>query len=497
MATALAEELVASNPATGAELGRVPTTPPERVAEIVERARRAQAGWGLLRWSRRRAALQRTRAILVRDADVWARTLRDEIGKPIGEAAGEVVTTLDAIRWTLQHAGKALADERLARGWQRWMLIPPARLSWRPVGVVGLIGTWNYPLYLTAPTIVDALAAGNAVVWKPSELAPLVGRRLQQAFDEAGLPEGLVGAVVGGPDVGRALTESAIDKGHFTGGVANGRRVLAALAARGIPATAELSGFDAAIVLPDAPLASTVRALTWAAFVNAGQTCIAVKRVYVLGDARPWADALATAARSLRVGDPADEVDLGPLINAQARDRFDSFIRDSVAAGAEVLAGGRPIDGPGHFYGPTVLLAGDGPAPEAALAGCFGPVVLIRPMRDARAAVTAANASEFGLAASVWGRDRRQAGQVAALLRTGMVAVNDAVVPTGHAAAPFGGIKASGYGRTRGVIGLREFAHPQVLHARSAGGFRPQVFPYRPRLMLQGLRWYRRLFHGG
>ena len=150
-----------------------------------------------------------------------------------------------------------------------------------------MIGTWNYPLLLNAPPIVQALAAGNAVVWKPSELAVLAGLRLQQSFERAGVPEGLVTTVFGGPEVGAALVEAAIDKGMFTGGVENGRRVLGALALRGVPALAELSGFDAAIVLADAPRESTVRALTWGAFVGSGQTCVAVKRVYVVGDAAP------------------------------------------------------------------------------------------------------------------------------------------------------------------------------------------------------------------
>lgn len=496
MATLAGEELVARNPATGAELGRVAATAPEEVAGIVQQARQVQPGWDALGWTGRRPYLERLRGVLSRDAESWADALRAEIGKPLGEAAGEVVTTLDALRWTIAHAGRVLADRRIARGWQRLMLVPPARLRWRPVGVVGLIGTWNYPLFLTIPALADALAAGNAVVWKPSELAPRLGQRMQRALEEAGFPAGLVAAVPGGPEVGRALTESAIDKGHFTGGIANGRRVLAALAERGIPATAELSGYDAAIVLPDAPMAATVPGLAWAAFVNAGQTCIAVKRVFVVGDARPWAEALAAAASALRVGDPAGDMDVGPLISVTARDRFDGFIRAAVAAGARTLAGGRAIDGAGAFYAPTVLLAD--PAnreAEAALAGSFGPVVLVQGMPNAETAIAAVNASEYGLAASVWGRDRRAAAAVAGRLNVGLAAVNDAVAPSAHAAAPFGGVKASGFGRTHGEAGLREFAVSQVLHTRRAGGFRPQVYPYDSRLSVRAMRVYRRLFH--
>ncbi|MBV8317989.1 MAG: aldehyde dehydrogenase family protein, partial [Planctomycetaceae bacterium] len=392
------------------------------------------------------------------------------------------------------HGHRALGEEVIGAGWQRFLLIPSARLRYRPVGVVGMIGTWNYPVFLNAPAIAQALAAGNAVVWKPSELASLVGLRLQQTLDAAGLPEGLVAAVFGGPEVGGALVEAGPDKGMFTGGIGNGRRVLEALARRGIPALAELSGFDPAVVLPDAPRDATLRALTWGAFVGSGQTCVAVKRVYVVGDPDPWAEGLAESARRLRVGDPgAADVDLGPMISAAARDRFDATVRAAVEAGARVLAGGMAAAGPGWFYPPTVLLA-DTPEPESRLAGAFGPVMLVRGFPDPDAAVAAANSGIYALSASVWGRDLRAARDIAWRTEAGTVTINDAVTPTGHAAAPFGGMKASGFGRTHGVLGLREFTQPQVVFTRRPRSFRPQLFPYSPRLE-RALSWYRRLFH--
>lgn len=489
--------IIAVNPATGAELGRINATPPEAVAGLVSRSRSAQEHWARASWPLRRDVLRRWHAILARDADALASLIRDEIGKPIGEAMAEVVTTLDMLRWTIRNAGRALAESRLPRGWQRGMLIPPARLCWRPIGVIGILGTWNYPLFLTAPTIADALAAGNGVVWKPSEQASLLGARLDQSLKSAGFPDGLVAAVQGGPEIGRALLEAPIDKGHFTGGIVAGRRVLTTLAERGIPATVELSGFDAAIVMPDAHRKTTSRCLTWAAFVGAGQTCAAVKRVYVIGDAEPWADRLADQARSLRLGDPAKaEIDVGPLISNSARERFDAFIKHAVAAGARILAGGEPLDGPGWSYRPTVLIADrDNTEAESALAGCFGPVVLLRGVADAEAAIAATNASEYGLTASVWGRDRRRARAIAERLQAGTVTINDAVAPLGHAAAPFGGTKASGFGRTHGVLGLREFAQPQAMYQRQSRGLRPQLFPYNSRIMLRGLELYRNWFH--
>jgi acyl-CoA reductase-like NAD-dependent aldehyde dehydrogenase len=487
------EPLIARNPANGNELGRYPLTPLGDVAGIVARASLAQERWASTPWKTRQSALERWWRILARDAESWAAGIRDEVGKPTGEAMAEVVSSLDAIRWTIRNAGKALADERIGRGWQRALLIPPARLRWAPLGVIGIIGTWNYPLLLNAPAIAQALAAGNSVVWKPSELATGVGSKLQRSVEEAELPEGLVSAVYGGWEVGQALIRSGIAKAIFTGGVDSGRSVLAELGTRGIPALAELAGFDAAIVLPDAPLEATVRALTWASFVGAGQTCVAVKRVTIVGDPAPWAEALAAKAGNLRVGDPSTPVDVGPMISPQARDRFHASLQKAVEAGAKVLAGGRPIEGVGSFYLPTVLLC-ETYEPEAVLGGCFGPVVVVRGVPDVETAIEAVNAGPFGLSGSVWGRDLRLARSVAVRLKVGTVAINEAVTTSAHAAAPFGGSKASGYGRIRGVVGLRELAQTQVVHTRKPGGFRPHLFPYTP-LMLKIFAGYRRIFH--
>ncbi|HWE35088.1 MAG TPA: aldehyde dehydrogenase family protein, partial [Isosphaeraceae bacterium] len=492
--TTTSPTLVARNPATGAELGRVEPTTAAGVVEAVARARAAQSAWGALAWKDRRAILREFWAVLARGADDWAAQIRDEVGKPTTEAMVEVVAALDAVRWTVKNAGKVLADRPLARGWQRALLVPPGRLQWRPYGVVGMVATWNYPLFLTAPPIAQALATGNAVVWKPSESAMMSALRLQAALRAAGVPEGLVAAVFGGHEAGRSLIGSEIDLGMFTGGVDAGRSVLAELGRRGRPAIAELSGFDAAVVLPDAPLRSTARALAWGAFVNAGQTCVAVKRVYVVGDPAPMAEALAESARALRVGDPATAtVDMGPLISSAARDRFDAAIRATSAAGARVLAGGAPTAGPGWFYAPTVLLA-DGPGPEAALAGAFGPVALVRGVADESAAIHAANAGPFGLSASVWGRDRRRARALAERLEAGMVAINDHVAPSIHAASPFGGVKASGFGRTKGALGLLAFAQARTLHDRPPGGLRPHLPPDDGSLS-RLLALYRKVFH--
>ncbi|MFO0908624.1 MAG: aldehyde dehydrogenase family protein [Isosphaeraceae bacterium] len=496
MVTAALDRIDVINPATGALLAQVATTPAEEVIECVARARRVQPAWRSTSWSDRKAVLRTIWRRLAAEGDDWAVAIRDEIGKPASEAlAGDVIPTLDAARWTVRHGGGALASERLGAGHQRLLQIPTARLTHEPVGVIGMIGTWNYPLFLNATPILQALAAGNAVVWKPSELASWTGQRLQRCLEESGVPTGLVQAVYGGADVGRALVAAGIDKGFFTGGVENGRRVLAALGERGVPAVAELSGFDPALVLPDAPREAMIPTLAWASFLGAGQTCVAIKRVYVVGDPRPWAEDLGSVARSLRVGNPAESpVDMGPLISESARNRFDHQIQSARAQGAQLIEGGAAVPGPGWFYRPTVLLA-EGPEAEKTLAGAFGPVVIVRGVPNPAAAIEAANSSVYALGASVWAKDRRLARDVAAQLQAGMVTINEAVTPTMHASAPFGGTRASGFGRTHGVWGLREFTYPRVTYERRPGGFRPQVFPYGVQPVEQALRLYRWLFH--
>lgn len=496
MATATQEVLTTRNPATGEPVCQAVATPPDEVARIVALAREAQSKWAERPLSERLAFLDRWRAILNRDAEKIADLIRTEVGKPVIEAmAAEVVPTLDALRWTSRNARSALADERLGPSWQRLLLMPTGRLRWVPVGVVGMIGAWNYPLFLSVPAIGQALAAGCGVVWKPSELAIANGEMVRESLREAGFPDGLVGMVQGRGDVGHALLEAPIDKMVFTGGVPTGRQALQAAAGRGIPGVVELSGFDPAVILPDAPVETTVPGLVWGAFVGCGQTCVGVKRILVVGDPAPWIGAMASAISELRVGDPSQpNVDVGPMISEAARSRFDRTIQQAVAAGARIEAGGRSIEGNGYFYTPT-LLSADSPEPERTLEGVFGPVVLIRGVATIDEAVAAANASDMALAASVWGRDGSRARAVARRITAGSVSVNDAVMATGAAAAPFGGFKASGFGRTHGVVGLREFVAPQVLFERRTGGYRPHLFPYGATFVGRFLSIYRRLFH--
>jgi acyl-CoA reductase-like NAD-dependent aldehyde dehydrogenase len=488
------EWLIARNPATDLEIARVAATSSDQVREQISKTKTAAALWSKRPLGERIAILQRWWKVLCGEVEPLANAIRSEIGKPLPEAQMEVTATLDAIRWIVKNARFVLADQTLKPGWQRLALMSPARLRWTPFGVVGIIGTWNYPVFLDASAIAAALVTGNGVAWKPSELSIQVASLLRETLLKAEVPDGLVACLFGGPEIGQALIDGDIQKGFFTGGSTNGRMIAARLAARGIPCVCELSGFDAAIVRDDAPADSTLRGLLWASFVGAGQTCVAVKRIYIVGDAHKFASELANRTSQLRVGNPANgDVDIGPMISESARARFHQQLASTVMAGAEVLSGGEPIEGSGSFYRPTVLFATND-IPEKLLEGIFGPVVLVRGVEDDQRAIEAVNASHYGLSASVWSVDRKKAASIARQLNCGMVTINDAVTPTGLASAPFGGNGASGYGRVRGALGLREFASPQVIHDRRPGGFRPQLFPYSPRFA-RILEVYRRLFH--
>lgn len=487
------QELIARNPATGEEIRRIVVTPIGEIAERVRKSREAAKLWAKRPTRERIQAVYRWWKILCREAEPLAEAIRVEIGKPRCEAFIEVNTSLDAIRWVVNNGEAALKNQKISPGWQRLALMRSARLSWAPLGVVAILGTWNYPFLLDAPAIAGALVAGNGVIWKPSEQCPHVSDLLRETLLKAELPEDLVASLFGGREVGATLIEQEIDKAFFTGGSATGHAIASKLGGRGISLVAELSGFDPAIVMADAPLDSTARGLCWGAFVGAGQTCVAVKRIYVNGPTGPFLEKLSETARSLRIGDPSGEVDVGPMISERARSDFHERIEAAVAAGAERLVGGEPISGPGYFYQPTILVS-KRPEPERILEGVFGPVVIVRGDLSRQEVVEAANATRFGLAASVWGRDYKVARGVAGQLQAGMVSINDAVTPTGLAAAPFGGCKGSGYGRVRGALGLREFTSAQVLHERSVGGYRPQLFPYSSGF--EGmLAFYRRLFH--
>ena len=474
MAAVATGELRVVNPATLEVVGAVETTRPAVVQDLVGEAALAQERWAPSPFPARRALLARLAELTLEAAEEIADVVVSETGKPRVEAyTTELYPALDALAWLRRNAAGVLAPERLRRS-QPHLLHKRARLEHEPLGVVGLIAPWNFPFAIPFTQAAFAVAAGNAVVLKPSELTPLSGALVERLFAEAGAPAGLVRVAQGDGAVGEALVQAhGLAKIVFTGSARVGRRVAAAAGDGLLPVTLELGGKDPMIVLDDADLERAVAGALWASFVNCGQVCSGVERIYVEGSLHePFAEELARAARGLVPGD-----DLGPLISEVQRSRLAALVDDAVDRGARVLAGGRAPDREGWFYEPTVLA--DVPV-GADIDGeeTFGPVVTVERVPDEDAAVRAANASSFGLGASVWTRDAARASRVAARLRAGSVWHNDHSYSYATAQASWGGRGESGYGSTHSRHGLLDLTATKFVD-RDAGRFAaPWWFPY-------------------
>jgi acyl-CoA reductase-like NAD-dependent aldehyde dehydrogenase len=463
----VAGELVSTNPATGREIGRFPLAGPAEVTAAVERARAAGQWWAELGFHGRRERLLRWRARLAQRITELAELAHAEGGKPVADAVVEVLAAIEHIDWTARHAGKVLGQRRV-RG--RLVLAEhSAYLEYQPYGVVGVIGPWNYPVLTPIGSIASALAAGNAVVHKPSEYTPAVGKWLVDSFAEVVPEQPVFQAVYGLGEVGAALCRSGVGKLAFTGSTATAKRVMAACAETLTPVLIEAGGKDAMIVDEDADLDAAAAACVWGALTNAGQTCIAIERVYAVA---PVYDAFVAKvverAGKLTVGEDAE---IGPITMPGQVDVIRRHIDDALERGGRALLGGRDAVRPPYVH-PTVLV--DVPEDAAAVREeTFGPTLTIAKVRDADEAVTLANATPYGLGGSVFGRRRAMA--IARSLRSGMAAINSTLTFVGMGSLPFGGVGDSGFGRMHGPDGLREFARAKAITRRRGPSLVPAM----------------------
>ncbi len=464
-ATELAHKILNHNPATGALLGEHPIASTQDVLAAVGRARDAQPGWNSRGASRRIAILGRFQQLLVRDRESVARKITAECGKPFAESLlTEVLVALDAARFCAENACRALRPEAVPHG-NPIMKTKRGQLTYDPVGVVGIISPWNYPFSIPATETLAALVTGNAVVLKPSELTPLSALELQRLLHEAGVPQEVFAVVLGEGLTGAALIESPIDKLIFTGSVTTGKRVAEAAARRLLPVVLELGGKDAMLVLDDASIEVASSAAVWGSMMNAGQTCLSVERCYV--DRKIFSAFVAACVEKilrLKVGDGSDPAtDVGPLISERQLQIVESQVEDARQRGARVLAGGKrlPELGP-QFYGPT-LITDVTPEMRLMREETFGPVLPIIPFSSDNDAIRLANDSEFGLAASVFTSNRARGEAIAHRLNAGTVMVNDLLTCFAISEAPHGGTRASGIGRTHGLLGMREMLRPKYI----------------------------------
>jgi len=459
------DALPSINPATGEVVGYFEKTLPAQVAEIVSRARAAQAAWGQVPLGERCAQLRVLGERIMAVRNELAEAVVRESGKPRVEALfADIFVALDSAKYWSANAAATLRPQNVPHH-SSAAKAKRGYVVYEPLGVVAVISSWNYPLAIPLSQIIPAVAAGNAVVCKTSDFTPQCGALIEKLFSDAGFPQGLVAVVQGGGEVGQALIEGAPDKVMFTGSVATGRRVAEACAKKLIPSVLELGGKDAMIVLADADLEVASSAAVWGSYTNCGQVCLSVERLFVEESvSEKFAARCVEKTKKLRLGPGSDaSTDVGPLIRQQHVQRMSDLIHDAVSRGATVLSGGnaRPELGP-NFFEPTVI-AGVDSSMKLFQEETFGPILAMHTVRDAEEAVARANDSAFSLAASVWTGDARRGETIAKRLRAGAVMVNDAISYFGIAEAPHGGCGASGWGRTHGKAGLLEMVQMKYI----------------------------------
>ena len=458
-------KMVSTNPATGEVLREFECAGAAEVQAAVARARSAQPSWQGIGVCKRLEMIAKFQQLLNERKQQVARVITSEAGKPVAEALlTEILVALDAARFLLQETYGFLREQPLAHG-SLATKAKSGRLIREPYGVIGIISPWNYPFSIPATETLAALATGNAVVLKPSELTPLSALELASLLHNAGVPEGIFQVVIGEGPTGATLVESGIGKLIFTGSVATGRRIAQTAAARLLPVVLELGGKDPMIVLDDAEVDVASSGAVWGAFVNAGQACLSVERCYVhRGIYDAFVSACVEKTKRLKVGNgAAPNTDVGPLIRERQLRTVEQHVGDARSHGARVMTGGERLTllGP-NFYAPTVLAE----VTHDMLImreETFGPVLPIMAFDSDAEAVRLANDSEYGLAASVWTRDRSRGEKIARQINAGNVMVNDAVSYFGISEAPHGGVKASGIGRTHGRFGLEEMVWMKYL----------------------------------
>jgi acyl-CoA reductase-like NAD-dependent aldehyde dehydrogenase len=474
-------EIPVENPATGEIVTTVPDLDAAAVAELAKRGRLAQPTWEAYGFEGRGRVLRRMQKWVMDNSERIIDTIVSETGKTYEDAQlAEISYGGAAFGFWAKNAEKYLGDERVRSS---SVLVRGKKLilRYRPLGLIGVIGPWNYPLVNSFGDCIPALAAGNSVILKPSEVTPLTSMLLAQGFTECGVPADVFQVATGRGGTGRALIDE-VDMIMFTGSTRTGRKVAQAAAERLIPCSLELGGKDPMIVLADADLERAANVATYYSMQNSGQTCISIERAYV--EAPVYDEFVAKVTdkvRALRQGRPdggPGTVEVGSMTFPPQVDLVEGHVQDALAKGARALTGGHrggrsgetlasgenPPSGQhgGHYFEPTVLVDVDH-SMKIMTEETFGPTLPIMKVRDAEEALRLANDSEYGLAGSVFSKDTDKGEKLARRVEAGAVCVNDAIINFAAIELPMGGVKASGLGSRHGAGGIRKYCNQQAL----------------------------------
>ena len=448
------------NPATGEIVGVFPVFDKSEVDEVVARAKVAAERWANLSFRARNVVLRDWASILTRDMKEAAELIHRETGKPLSDATLEVALAIEHIGWAGKFASRILGRQSRPSG--LLMFNMAAQVQRVPFGVVGVIGPWNYPIFTPVGSIAYALAAGNSVVFKPSEYTPAIGAFLEESWKRIAPFKDVFITITGNPNTGVALTESNVDKISFTGSTRTAKKVAAACAVNMTPVVLECGGKDAVLVDKDADISKAAEMTLWHAMSNAGQSCIGAERVYVHRQvADKFKAEIVARAKEIKPGF-GEGAKYGPATMPSQLKVIKSHIDDAVKKGGVFLLGDKDSI-KGGYVDPVILAD----VPEDSLAvteETFGPTLVINTVSNMDEAVDLANSTSYGLGAAVW--SKKNGKRIASLLKCGMVSINSAFSFAAIGAVPFGGVKESGYGRIHGAEGLLEFTYPRTVVKR-------------------------------